>query len=119
MKKLIFMGALAIFAQSALADNYVGAVTVARIRLDATTQVEFGVIGSQPANTCSDWGEYFVIDTSTASGKNFYNTLLIAKLTNKIVDLWYSSSTTPGKDQTNGCVRSSMSLITGISIPIQ
>ena len=95
--------------------GYSGYVNIKRIRIDTI----YAYIGtdSQPANTCSNFGEYFKFDNKTEAGKAFLSTLLTAKASGKLVEIWYSDSTVLGSNQDNGCNDSTLSNLSGVSIP--
>jgi hypothetical protein len=67
-------------------------------------------VSPTPPHTCSYWGVQFILDTTTAGGKNDYALLLVAKATGALVDVWYHDSNAPGTDQTNGCTVATMSV---------
>lgn len=115
MKK-IGIGLLLVVVACASHAQYAGGQVVARIRMEESSQVFFGT-QVQPPNTCSNWGEYFWIDTSTQAGRNMFNTVMLAKLTGKQVELWFNSSSAIGKDQSTGCTYSALSKLTGVSVP--
>lgn len=112
---LIFI--LLVVAQAANAANaagYAGKLSVNRIRMD-DPMVYFGTT-PQPASTCSNWGEYFKFNHTTPAGKSFLSTLLMAKASGKLIDVWYMESGAPGTDQSNGCDKDSLALLTGIGV---
>jgi len=105
---------IVLFINAANAD-YSGNTNVKRIRVhEGSTFVGFD---PQPGNTCSSWGEHIKFDHTTETGKAYLSTLLSAKMSGKPVHLWYTASTLPGTNQTNGCGDSAMSVLTGVGIP--
>ena len=83
---------------------------------------------STPPNTCTFYGRSFVFDSTSAGGKQLLSSLLLA-LTREVVTnagvltsirhkvtLWYNDSTAPGTDQTSGCNKGTMAVITSISV---
>ena len=90
-------------------------LAVKRVRVFDSGIVYFGT-SSQPTDTCSNWGEYFQFDHTTAAGKSMLSTLLSAKASSMKVVLWYVESTVPGTNQENGCTKDALSLVTGIGL---
>lgn len=111
MKKILLGLVLWLYVVSAYA-GYASSLEINRIR----THVGVTYVGTtpQPADTCSQWGEYFTFDHRSEDGKSFLTMLLTAKTTGKKVEIWYGESTTPGTDQSNGCT--SMATLQGVSI---
>ena len=105
---------LLVISQTANAAGYAGKLSVNRIRMDDPI-VYFGTT-PQPASTCSNWGEYFKFDHTTPAGKSFLSTLLMAKASGKLLDVWYIESNAPGTDQSNGCAKDSLAVVTGIGV---
>ncbi|HEY5603191.1 MAG TPA: hypothetical protein VIM41_08795 [Gammaproteobacteria bacterium] len=113
-KKYTLMLALLFFSSLVSAD-YVGNTNIKKIRVhDTVTLVGFD---PQPANTCSNWGEYIKFDHRTETGKAYLSTFLSAKMSGKPVQLWYIASSAPGTNQTNGCYDGTTSTLTGVGIP--
>ena len=71
----------------------------------------------QPANTCSSWGEYFKFDHKTETGKAFLSMLLTAKSSAQQIQVWYTASTAPGTNQSNGCNSAAVSDVYIIGLP--
>jgi len=96
--------------------TFSGGLEIMRVRVHAEGLVLFGA-SVQPANTCSSWGEYFIFDHTTASGKSLLSTLLTAKASGKTIQVWYINSTAVGTNQTSGCDSATMAKVTGIALP--
>ncbi len=98
---------------NANAEKYAGSVTVARIRIHPLPYgAYFGLTNTPlPTDVCSLYGESFRFDHTTSHGKSLLATLLTAKVSGKLVDLWYSPSSAPGKNETNGCNDSTISTL--------
>src|SRR5579872_1813229 len=105
-------------ASAQSSQQWVGSITIGRTAFmgSGPTFIAFGVPSGTalPAQTCSYWGVEFQFDTSTPQGKSWYAMLLTAKATGKPIDVWYENSSTPGKDQTNGCTYATISLVDAI-----
>lgn len=95
--------------------GYVDGMDVLRLRVHSSGEVYFRT-STQPAGTCSNWGEYFKFDHTTAAGKSLLSTLLAAKASGTRVAVWYIDSAAPGTDQTSGCSNESTATATGISM---
>lgn len=94
--------------------EYAGNVEVRRVRLDGTTA--WVGVGPQAAGTCSNWGEHLKFDHTTAAGKNFLSTILTAKAMGGRIDVWYTLSSAPDTDQSNGCGSAATSVLSGVAI---
>lgn len=71
-------------------------------------------VTSPPADTC-DWNtEDFRFSYTTSAGQGLLSQLLSTKAANRPLYIWYTSSTTPGTNETNGCTEATMAIITGI-----
>lgn len=103
------------FFHNACAEEYSGVLSVARVRVHPGESY-VGTSG-QPSSTCSIYGEYFKFDHTTPHGKSLLATLLTAKAAGKPVELWYTASASPDSNQSTGCNRSTISILTGVSIP--
>ena len=93
-----------LFLQEAYA-GYAGELKINRVYTNDSGSTYIGT-SIQPANTCSSWGEYFTFDSTTAGGKNILSILLSAEVSGQSgqsIDVWYTNSSTPGTNQTNGC----------------
>lgn len=101
---------------STAADIWVGSVTIARIRIHPFGTF-FGVTNlPAPTDVCSNGGEQFRFDHTTTHGKSMLAMLLTAKVSGKPVDLWYSPSTAPGKNEATGCNDSTTSMLSGVAL---
>ena len=94
--------------------GYLGSTTA--IKMYGAGNIHFGVENGSKSNTCDNYGRSFKFDATTEAGKNMLSILLSASLAGKKVDLWFTDSTTPGTDQTNGCVTSTMATLTSIGL---
>ena len=92
-----------------------GGGEINRFYTGADGSAYFGLVTQLP-NTCRYWEEQFKFDASTAAGKNMLSVLMAAKLANKRVYVWYSDSSNPGTDQTNGCTGNAVSNLLNIGI---
>lgn len=100
---------------SAMAANlYAGNLDVSRLRVH-NLSTYFGTT-SQPAETCSAWGEYFKFDHTTETGKAFLSMLMTAKTSGQKIQVWYTSSTAPGTNQTSGCNDQTISILNGVAL---
>lgn len=99
---------------NALAQEYASVLTIARLRVHEG-YAQFGT-SVQPKNTCSNYGEYFKVDLTTVDGRHFLATLLTAKAADKPIDVWYTTSSAPGTDATNGCNGTTVSVLKAVSI---
>lgn len=77
--------------------------------------IKFGIDGA-PSDSCDYHGRYFKFDATTAAGKNILSILLAAKMAGKGVNIWYTPSSTPGTNVTNGCSVNSLATVTEIGI---
>ncbi|MBT9609741.1 MAG: hypothetical protein IV110_06835 [Aquabacterium sp.] len=101
---------------SAFAE-YFGTSSVSRFILENTGILQFGISGSAP-NTCSYYGAFFKLDTTTPQGSSMYAMLLSAKLSGVPVQLWYTNTTAPaGSNEAGGCVTSKLATITAVALP--
>lgn len=113
MKKIILiLGVL--FGFSANASEY-GIGLVDRVYTGTDNMTLFGLKTQQP-NTCVFWSEHFIFDSSTSSGKNMLSIILAAKMANKSVHVWYEPSSAPGTNQTNGCDRTTLSVLNSVGV---
>jgi|SRR5712671_2705196 len=115
MKKIL-LTCLFLLTTSECFANWVGGVELGDINVAPDGYVAVG-LSTQPPGTCTNWSWYFRFDASTPGGKNMLATLMAAKVAGKTVNIWYSDSSSPGTNQTNGCNGSTMSVLQGISIP--
>lgn len=115
VNQIILMTMMMIFTTTANA-GYASGLEVMRMRVHDDGEVYFGT-SVQPTGTCSNWGEYFKFNHTTAEGKSLLSTLLSAKASGMKIAVWYVESTAPGTDQSTGCTNDSIALITGIGLP--
>jgi len=115
MIKYYLAFSLYIFSNISYAAGY-GGGEIKRFYVSSGGTVHFGLVTQLP-NTCSSWGEHFKFDATTPGGKNMLSVVMSAKLANKTVNVWYTDSSAPGADQTNGCSGSAISTLTNIGIP--
>ncbi len=104
-----------VMLNTAYANNY-GVGEIKRFYVEDNGWVAMGLI-TQLKSTCSNWGEHFRFDGSTPGGKNMLSVIMAAKMADKPVNVWYTDSTNPGTDHTNGCSGSAMSILQNIGIP--
>lgn len=103
------VGAIVAFAAPARA-LVVEYMTVARIRFDPDGYVYFSTT-TQPAETCSNWGEYFRFESTTPVGKQWVAALLASKLSGAPVSIWAYPSSAPGTTESTGCTAAAMSTV--------
>ena len=113
MKRLALAILLCAAAQTSLAGY--GEGTIDRYYVDSNGWVYFGLTGTLPG-TCSYFIEQFRFDGSTAAGKNLLGVIVGAKLTERNVTLWYTDSSAPGTNHTNGCHAGTMAILTAAGI---
>jgi hypothetical protein len=113
MKKLALAILMCTAAQASLAGY--GEGTIDRYYVDSNGWAYFGLTGPLPG-TCSYFIEQFKFDATTPSGKNLLATLITAKLAVKNITLWYTDSSAPGTDQTNGCHAGTMAVLNAAGI---
>lgn len=94
--------ALVAAATPARADVVVENLSLARIRFSPDGFVYFGTT-TQPAGTCSNYGEYFRFDSTTPLGKQWVAVIIAAKLSGAPITVWSYSSSAPGTDANTGC----------------
>jgi len=112
MKKYVFALLLLLLPAAAYA-GYV-ADQVPNLIYGSTT-IKFGV-DNQPSDTCAHFLRQFYFDATTESGKNMLSIMLAAKMANKKIDIWYTPSTTPGTNETNGCTPNTLAVVLQIGI---
>lgn len=113
MKKKLLVVYLALISTSANA-GWAGDRTP--VYMYGAQYIVFGVAGVPPSDTCSYYNRQFRFDGTTPTGKNLLSMLLAAKMGGKTIDIWYTPSTAPGTDHTNGCTESSLAVVNLIGI---
>jgi hypothetical protein len=103
-----------LLATPASAQNWHPSQSVERFRIHAN-EAFLKLTGAPPA-TCTNHGEQFRVDTTTALGRQVVATLLAAQTTNRTVTVWYINSTAPGTTETTGCTSAAIAQITGIAL---
>ena len=93
------------------AQNYTGLQSLTHMRT-VTTYTLVG-LSTQPPNTCSYWDAHVRFDHTTADGKAWLASLLLAHATGRQIDVWYTNSGTPG---TTNSACTSMAAVTGIRV---
>lgn len=78
-------------------------------------EIKFGV-NNPPSDTCNYFGRHFKFDATIPEGKNMLSIFLSALLSGKEIAIWYTPSTTPGTDQTNGCSEATLAVVSQIGI---
>jgi hypothetical protein len=111
---LVLAVAVCSAAATALAQSYAGPLKVERLRHHENGEVRFGT-DIRPADTCSDWGEYFRFDAGTPDGKRWLAILITAKAAGKPIDVWYTPSSNPAADQYTGCY-AAISRLQGVAL---
>lgn len=100
MKKLLLATTL-MFSTSCFA-GYTSNAEIQNVYVNNTGEVLVGFV-DKPAGTCSLWGWHIKFDATTEGGSIMYSTLLSAKAMKQKVNVWYTDSSVPGSDQSNGC----------------
>ena len=85
------------------------------LKIYGASTIRFGV-DNPSVDLCSYFQRHFTFDATTEGGKNMLSILLSAKMANRKVSLWYTSSTAPNTIETNGCTISAMAILTSIGI---
>jgi len=114
MKRVLLTCSILLASSQSYAD-WAGGVQLSEVTANPDGSVNVGLT-TQPANTCSCWGWYFRFDASTPGGKNMLATILSAKMAGKAINVWYSVSSSPGTNQTNGCAGNAVSVLQGVSV---
>jgi hypothetical protein len=91
-------------------DNYAGSLNVRRIHV--SNEICYVGTDSNPTGTCSEYNRQFKFSLKNNQGKAMYSIFIGAKLSGKKIDIWYTPSTAPGTDQTNGCNDTTMAIAT-------
>ena len=79
--------------------------------------IQFTSIGNM--KVCRSWGLHLKFDGATDAGKNMLSLLLSAKISDRFVDVGYTSNTDPsivGKDETEGCDSNNLSVLKQVTI---
>lgn len=113
MRKLII--ALIVTLMPLFAHAEYGAGKVNRLYVSGTGTVYFG-LDTQLANTCSNWGEHFQFESATEGGKSKLSVLLSAKMSDSTLYVWYTPSSAPGSDQSNGCSYNAMAVADNVGL---
>ena len=82
--------------------------------LFGASEMKFGIENAPTSNTCSYFERHLKFDATTDAGKNMLSILLSASVADKSVNVWYTDSSAPGTDETNGCSPSSMATLTAV-----
>ena len=113
VKMLILAMFLVTLASSAYAVNYAGDLDIRRVRVVGDI-VAFGT-AQQPTQTCNYFGYYFQFDVSTFGGEKMFSIISQAKVLGKKLEVWYSPSTAPGTNYTNGCTEPAIAIVRGVA----
>lgn len=113
MKKVAIMILFFCLSNSGFSD-YLGSKTPGF--LYGHQYVVFGINSPPSGTTCSYWGRQMRFDATTPSGKVMLTILMTAIASKRNVDLWYTPSSNPGTDQTNGCTEAGLATVTAIGI---
>ena len=84
-------------------------------KIFGSSTIKFG-INTPPNDVCSYFTRHFIFDATTDKGKNMLAILLAAKMGNRSINIWYSPSTTPGKDHNSGCTLDTLATVHEIGI---
>lgn len=105
---------LALICPKIALSAWEGGLSIKHIRLSKTaTFVRFT---TQPANTCSYYGDTVMFYNNEPYADKFLSVLLSAEASKKRVSIWYEDSTAEGTDQSNGCNFDALSKLAGLSI---
>jgi hypothetical protein len=112
MKTLIMLVLLFGLSTPALA-LYHSNLTVNRIMTnsDGSVHVEFN---EQPPNTCSYYGVTVKLDGTSRAGKNILATLLMLKVNQSKLSIWYEESSAKGNTQSSGCNHTTLSTLKSV-----
>jgi len=80
----------------------------------ASGHVLFGPLGTAPGNTCAYFNRAWRFDVMTPQGEAMLKVLLSAQATKSTVSIWYTDSTTPGKNHISGCNQGTMAVPFGL-----
>ena len=109
---LLAFACLPLAAQAAATWAY--GLTIERIRLDDT--YAYVKTETQPSNTCSLYGEYFMFDHTTSAGPSWLSSLMMAQAASLSLHLHYTESTTPDTDHNTGCTQSTVSKLYSLRV---
>jgi hypothetical protein len=113
MKKITLLMLTLLTTNPAFAGYGIG--TIDRYFVDSDGYVMFGT--TVPLNgTCSYYIDQFRFDGKTVAGKNMLATLMAAKVAGVALTVWFTDSTAPGTDHTNGCTYQALAVPTGLGI---
>lgn len=105
---------LLLTCSNAVYSGWEGGLSIKHVRLSKTaTFVRFT---TQPANTCSYYGDTVMFYNNEPYADKFLSVLLSAEASKKRVSIWYEDSAAEGTDQTSGCNYDALSKLTGLSI---
>ncbi|WP_143247567.1 hypothetical protein [Agaribacterium haliotis] len=110
--KLLF-AVIILFTASNVYANYIGQKSVTAMY--GSGIIFIGVEGA-PSDTCHHYGFNFRFDARTPEGKNIFSMLLAAKMADKKINIWYSPSSQPGSDHSNGCSADAVAVLNSIGI---
>jgi hypothetical protein len=113
-RAIVVAAFMALAATNASAQNWHPGQSIERFRIH-TNEAFLKLTGAPPA-TCTNHGDQFRVDTTTALGRQVIATLLAAQTTNRTVTVWYTNSTAPGTIETTGCTSAAIAQITGIAL---
>ncbi|TRY33411.1 hypothetical protein [Aliiglaciecola sp. M165] len=94
--------------------NYVGQVTPQKIYGAET--IRFGVDEPPAGKVCDYFGRHYQFNATTEAGKNMLSILLAAEMSNRKVDIWFTASAAPDTNHENGCVPTTMAILTAIGL---
>lgn len=110
----IFLSSVLLILSTNILAEYKGGVDVVIVRLNGTSA--FVHVTPKPLLTCDYWGEELSFDYKSDTGKAYLSLLLTAKTTANKIDVWYTASTAPNTDQSNGCGTTTISTLTGVRL---
>lgn len=93
---------------------YVANIEIGRIHTKSNGYVYFEIAGTPPADTCTWYRETFRFNGTSEAGKAMFSNLLASKASGSLIDIWYAPSSTPGTNQSNGCLESTIATVYGI-----
>lgn len=110
----LLFGSLLLSSTPVLAQAFFGPQSVAAFRLHAN----YGMLrlSASPPSTCTNYYDHLHLDTTTQFGKQALTVILTAQTTNRQLYVWYSHSTAPGTNETNGCTLAASAKLTGVRL---
>ena len=112
-KLTIIIIVITLFISNIASAAYVSQMEIGRVHTKSNGYVYFHVT-NPPTDTCEWYSEDFRFDVTTAAGQAMLSNLLASKASGAQVDIWYNPSSTPGTNQSNGCLETTVAVVYGI-----